>query len=74
MELVANFRELANLRNGGTAVPALALLVEQLVQWKYGVAGATGLLLISVGIETRSHKALSAGAVLLAVLLAGPAL
>lgn len=77
MELVANFRELFQVgesSEGGTAMPALALLVEQLVQWKYGVAGAVGLLLVSVGIETRSHRALSAGAVLLAVLLAGPAL
>ncbi|MEV6050436.1 hypothetical protein [Streptomyces sp. NPDC052107] len=55
-------------------MPALALLVEQLVQCRFGLAGAVGLLLISVGIETKSHKALSAGAVLLAVLLAGPAL
>ncbi|MQY38205.1 hypothetical protein SRB17_62150 [Streptomyces sp. RB17] len=77
MELVANFSEVFQVgqsSEGGTAVPALALLVEQLVQWKYGLAGAVGLLLISVGIETKSHKALSAGAVLLAVLLAGPAL
>jgi hypothetical protein len=55
-------------------VPALAFLIEQLVQWKYGVVGAVGMLLFTGGIETRSHKATSAGAVLLAVLLAGPAL
>jgi hypothetical protein len=55
-------------------VPALAFLVEQLVQWKYGAAGGAGLLLLTVGIKTRSQRTASAGAVLLAVLLAGPAL
>ncbi|MEV6838552.1 hypothetical protein AB0N17_29255 [Streptomyces sp. NPDC051133] len=55
-------------------MPVLALFVEQLVQWRYGVTGAVGLLLISVGFETKSHRALSAGAVLLAVLVAAPAL
>ncbi|MGW4561439.1 hypothetical protein ACWEN3_03195 [Streptomyces sp. NPDC004561] len=62
-------------------MPALALLsaafvvgFEQLVQWKYGVAGIVGLLLLSVGIKARSPAVSSAGALLLAVLLAGPVL
>ncbi|MEU4033547.1 hypothetical protein [Streptomyces collinus] len=62
-------------------MPALALLgalfvvgFEQLVEWRYGAAGIVGLLLLSVGIKARSPAVSSAGAVLLAVLLAGPAL
>jgi hypothetical protein len=62
-------------------VPALALLsavfvvgFEQLVQWKYGAAGIVGLLLLSVGIKAKSPAVSSAGAVLLALLLAGPVL
>jgi hypothetical protein len=83
MQLVANSPELVDLAGlkGEIAVPALAfltalfvLVLEQLVQWRYGVVGALGMLLLSVGIKTRSQKAASAGAVLLAVLLAGPAL
>lgn len=62
-------------------MPALALLsavfvvgFEQLVQWKYGAAGIVGLLLLSVGIKAKSPAVSSAGAVLLALLLAGPVL
>ncbi|MEU0008622.1 hypothetical protein ABZ079_31320 [Streptomyces sp. NPDC006314] len=62
-------------------MPALALFsalfvigFEQLVQWKYGAAGIAGMLLLSVGIKAKSPAVSSAGAVLLAVLLAGPAL
>ncbi|MEU6776361.1 hypothetical protein [Streptomyces sp. NPDC046759] len=62
-------------------MPALALLsalfvvgFEQLVQWKYGAAGVVGMLLLSIGIKAKSPAVSSAGAVLLAVLLAGPAL
>ncbi|MGW3263586.1 hypothetical protein [Streptomyces sp. NPDC001056] len=62
-------------------MPALALLsallvlgFEQLVQWKYGTAGALGLLLLGVGLKARNPAVSSAGAVLLAVLLTGPTL
>ncbi|MEW2624255.1 hypothetical protein [Streptomyces sp. NPDC048106] len=62
-------------------MPALALLsallvlgFEQLVQWRYGAAGALGLLLLTVGREAGKPAVSSAGAVLLAVLLTGPAL
>jgi hypothetical protein len=62
-------------------VPALALFsalfiigFEQLVQWKFGAAGIVGMLLLSIGIKAKSPAVSSAGAVLLAVLLAGPAL
>ncbi|UXY28405.1 hypothetical protein [Streptomyces sp. HUAS TT20] len=62
-------------------MPALALIsavfvigFEQLVQWKYGATGIVGLLLFSIGIKAKSPAVSSAGAVLLAILLAGPAL
>jgi hypothetical protein len=47
---------------------------EQIVQSKFGVAGIVGLLLLSVGIKAKSPAVSSAGAVLLAVLLAAPVL
>ncbi|MGQ4414012.1 hypothetical protein ACN6LA_000801 [Streptomyces sp. SAS_269] len=62
-------------------MPVLALLCaafvvgfEQLVEWKYGATGLVGVLLLSVGIRAKSPAVSSAGAVLLALLLAGPAL
>jgi hypothetical protein len=62
-------------------VPVLALLsavlvitFEQLVQWRYGAAGIVGLLLLTVGIKARRPGISSAGAVLLALLVARPAL
>jgi uncharacterized membrane protein YkvI len=60
---------------------ALALLsavfvvgFEQLVQVQYGATGVVGLLLLTVGIKAKSPAVSSAGAVVLAMLLAGPAL
>ncbi|MEV5148816.1 hypothetical protein AB0L14_31620 [Streptomyces sp. NPDC052727] len=62
-------------------MPVLALLsalfvvgFEQLVQWRFGAAGIVGLLLLTVGVKAKSPAVSSAGVVLLAVLLAGPAL
>ncbi|MBL1109477.1 hypothetical protein JK361_33695 [Streptomyces sp. 5-8] len=62
-------------------MPVLALLsalfvvgFEQLVQWRFGATGIVGLLLLTVGVKAKSPAVSSAGAVLLAVLLAGPAL
>ena len=62
-------------------MPALALLsaifvvgAEQTLQWKYGVSGIIGLLLLTVGIKAKSPALSSAGAVVLALLVAGPAL
>ncbi|MCX4763129.1 hypothetical protein OG562_19515 [Streptomyces sp. NBC_01275] len=61
-------------------MPVLALLsavivvgVEQTIQWKYGAAGAVGLLLLSVGIKARNPAISSLGAVILALLVSGPA-
>lgn len=62
-------------------MPALALIsavlvitVEQLVQWRYGAAGLLGLLLLTIGVRANSPGFSSAGAVLLALLVARPAL
>ncbi|MDG9718695.1 hypothetical protein [Streptomyces sp. DH24] len=62
-------------------MPALALLsavfvigFEQLVQWKFGATGVVGLLLLTVGLKANSPTISTIGAVLLAVLLSGPAL
>jgi hypothetical protein len=62
-------------------VPALALIaavfvvgIEQTVQWKYGAAGVVGLLLLTIGIKAKSPAVSSVGAVMLALLVAGPAL
>jgi hypothetical protein len=62
-------------------VPALALLsaifvvgIEQTIQWKYGVSGIIGLLLLTVGIKAKNPTVSSMGAVVLALLVAGPAL
>ncbi|CAM5650059.1 hypothetical protein [Streptomyces aurantiogriseus] len=57
-------------------MPALTLLsavLEQTVQWKYGTAGTVGLLLLTVGIKSRRPTMSSAGAVILALLVTGPA-
>ncbi|WP_037678785.1 hypothetical protein [Streptomyces griseus] len=62
-------------------MPAFALLSaffivgsEQVIQVKYGVAGAIGMLLLTVGIKAKSPAVSSVGAVVLALLVAGPAL
>ncbi|MFF5538173.1 hypothetical protein ACFY71_37975 [Streptomyces cinerochromogenes] len=47
---------------------------EQIVEWRFGAAGIVGVLLLTVGLKAKSPAVSSAGAVLLAVLLAGPAL
>ncbi|ANH92187.1 MULTISPECIES: hypothetical protein [unclassified Streptomyces] len=52
----------------------LAVGFEQFVQWRYGAAGMVGLVLLTVGTKAKNHTVSSAGAVLLALLLAGPAL
>ena len=62
-------------------MPVLALVstvfvvaFEQFVQWKYGAAGIIGLLMLTIGIKAKRPSVSSAGAVLLALLVAGPAL
>ncbi|CAL9496624.1 hypothetical protein [Streptomyces sp. enrichment culture] len=52
----------------------LVVTFEQLVEWRYGTAGLLGLLLLTVGIRAGRPSVSSAGAVLLALLVARPAL
>ncbi|MET8981313.1 hypothetical protein ABZX85_37530 [Streptomyces sp. NPDC004539] len=54
-------------------VALVTAALEQAVQWRYGTAGAVAMLLISVGIKARIPTLTSIGAVMLAVLLSGPA-
>ncbi|MER7055457.1 MULTISPECIES: hypothetical protein [unclassified Streptomyces] len=51
----------------------LVVTFEQFVQWRYGAGGIVGLLLLTVGIKAKSPSVSSAGAVVLALLVAGPA-
>ncbi|MFE6285570.1 hypothetical protein [Streptomyces sp. NPDC057877] len=62
-------------------MPALALLsalfvvgFEQVVETKYGATGIVGLLLLTLGIKAKSPAVSSVGAVVLALLVTGPAL
>ncbi|MGW3725856.1 hypothetical protein [Streptomyces sp. F001] len=62
-------------------MPALALLsalfvvgFEQMVEVKYGATGVVGLLLLTIGIKAKSPAVSSVGAVVLALLLTGPAM
>ncbi|MEU5522697.1 hypothetical protein ABZ759_19070 [Streptomyces sp. NPDC047860] len=52
----------------------VVITVEQLVQWRYGVAGLVGLLLLTIGIRADRPGFSSAGAVLLALLVGKPTL
>lgn len=61
-------------------MPAITLLsavfvvgFEQLVHWRYGPTGAVGLLLLGIGIKAKNATCSSIGAVVLALLVAGPA-
>ncbi|MBZ9642538.1 MULTISPECIES: hypothetical protein [Streptomyces] len=62
-------------------MPALALLsalfvvgFEQMIEVKYGATGVVGLLLLTIGIKAKSPAVSSVGAVVLALLLTGPAM
>ncbi|MER5183614.1 hypothetical protein ABT009_35605 [Streptomyces sp. NPDC002896] len=62
-------------------MPAIALIsavfvigFEQLVQWTYGPMGIVGLLLLTIGVKARNPVCSSIGAVVLALMVAGPAL
>ncbi|MGW5634947.1 hypothetical protein [Streptomyces sp. NPDC003832] len=62
-------------------MPAIALLaavlvvgIEQAIEVQYGTTGLIGLLLLTIGIKAKSPAVSSAGAVVLALLVSGPAL
>ncbi|MBT3154479.1 hypothetical protein HTV45_27025 [Streptomyces sp. CHD11] len=52
----------------------LIITVQQLVEWRFGVAGLIGLLMLTLGIRANRPGISSAGAVLLALLVSRPAL
>ncbi|MEU3738232.1 MULTISPECIES: hypothetical protein [unclassified Streptomyces] len=51
-----------------------AITFEQFVQWQYGTTGIVGLLLLTVGIKAKSPTCSSIGAVVLALMMTGPAI
>ncbi|MEU6681213.1 hypothetical protein [Streptomyces sp. NPDC046925] len=52
----------------------LALAFEQFAHWRYGVTGLLGLLMLALGIKVKSHVCSSIGAVVLALMMTGPAI
>ncbi|MFH8490847.1 hypothetical protein [Streptomyces longisporoflavus] len=52
----------------------LALTFEQFAHWRYGTAGLVGVLLLTVGVKVKSHTCSSIGAVVLALMMTGPAI
>jgi hypothetical protein len=51
------------------AVTLCTIAIEQLVQWKYGTAGAVGLGLLTVGKKARNTTVICMGLVVLVLLL-----
>jgi uncharacterized membrane protein YkvI len=54
------------------AVAIAVVAFEQLIQVRYGVLGAVGTLLLSVGLKARHTGCSTAGAIVLATLLLHP--
>ncbi|MDI3407406.1 hypothetical protein [Streptomyces cavernicola] len=62
-------------------MPVIAVLTalfvvgfEEFVEWQYGPLGIVGMLLLSIGVKAKDPTCSSLGAVVLAVLVTGPAL
>ncbi|MEU5954829.1 hypothetical protein [Streptomyces sp. NPDC047525] len=53
---------------------AFAITLEQFVQWQYGATGLIGFLLLTIGIKAKSPTCSSIGAVVLALMMTGPAI
>jgi hypothetical protein len=51
------------------AVTLCAIAIEQLVQWRYGAAGAVGLGLLTVGQKARNTTFICMGLVVFVLLL-----
>ncbi|WP_255954456.1 hypothetical protein [Streptomyces odontomachi] len=54
------------------ASEVLAVTVKQFLRWPYGPAGLAGLLLLAIGLKTGKTAFSSAGAVILALVIAAP--
>ncbi|EKX65299.1 hypothetical protein [Streptomyces ipomoeae] len=62
-------------------MPVIALLsaiavvaFQKVIEWQYGTMGIVGLLFLSIGLKARNHTCSSIGAVILALVFAGPTL
>ena len=58
----------------GNVAAVVVVGIEQTIELKYGTTGIIGLLLLTIGIKAKSPAVSSAGAVVLALLVSGPAL
>jgi hypothetical protein len=52
----------------------LVVAFDDFLHWRYGATGVIGLLLLTIGIKARRPAVSSTGAVVLALLVARPAL
>ncbi|MGP2436707.1 hypothetical protein [Streptomyces sp. JW3] len=52
----------------------LVVAFDDFLHWRYGATGVLGLLLLTIGIKARRPAVSSTGAVVLALLVARPAL
>ncbi|WP_327355172.1 hypothetical protein [Streptomyces sp. NBC_01304] len=52
------------------AIAALAILFEQLIQWKYGPLGIIAFVILTIGLKAKNTWFSSIGAVLIVALLA----
>ena len=52
----------------------LVVSIEQAIEVKYGTTGIIGVLLLTIGLKAKSPAISSIGAVMLALLLSGPAI
>jgi uncharacterized membrane protein YkvI len=50
-------------------MPFVTLGIEQIVQWKYGLMGTVGFVLLSFGMKAGNPNCACAGALILALLL-----
>jgi hypothetical protein len=52
----------------------VVVALQRFVEWRYGTMGAVGLLFLTVGLKANNHTCSSIGAVILALMFAGPAM
>lgn len=53
-------------------MPLIGFVLEQFVQWKYGVVGTVAFLLLTLGLRFRNSTCASIGSVTLALLFMRP--
>ncbi|UUU32919.1 hypothetical protein JIX56_25270 [Streptomyces sp. CA-210063] len=56
-------------------VSALVVVAfQRFVEWRFGTMGIIGLLFLTIGLKANNHTCSSIGAVILALMFAGPAM